>query len=385
MQITQFISNFPKNEKSIVYGKSMAASNLCLSLAHKGHCVQVFTPSEDRKDYIDNYKGVVVYRCGSVLGYRSERVSHGILYKPLNCDMDVVHTHSGISISLIAGFRCAMKKKIPLIITWHGDSIRGHGRYSGVVAGVSAYFYKKYLADKILSRADAIISPSEHYIDESRFLGEYRDKIVVIPNGINLEEFDIPYSKEECKYKLELDGKNVVLFVGSLYPLKGPHVLLKAIPKIVKRNNNTTFVFVGGGDIDEYKKLSEELGVEKYVRFTGYVGMNLKPLYFRAADVFCLPSVAHEIFGIVNLEAMVCGVPIVASKIGGVPDVVKDGENGLLVPPRNPEALADAIMYLLENEYVREKMGSNGQKKAKNYSWDGIAARVEMVYQRMIM
>ena len=111
MQIAQFISNFPKNEKSIMYGKSMAASNLCLSLAQRGHCVQVFTPSEDREDYIDNYKGVVVYRYGSVLGYRSERVSPGILYKPLNYDMDIVHIHSGISISLIAGFRCAMKKK----------------------------------------------------------------------------------------------------------------------------------------------------------------------------------------------------------------------------------------------------------------------------------
>jgi len=383
MQIAQFISNFPKNEKSIMYGKSMAASNLCLSLAQRGHCVQVFTPSEDRKDYTDNYKGVFVYRYGSVLEHRSERVSPGILYKPLNCVMDIVHIHSGISISLIAGFRCAREKKKPLVMTWHGDSIREYGRYSGVVAGVAAYFYKKYLADKILSHVDVIISPSEYYIDESRFLGKYRDKVVVIPNGINLEEFDIPYSKEECKRKVGLNGKNVVLFVGALYPLKGPHILLKAIPKITKEHKDTIFVFAGSGNVDEYIKLSEKLGVEKYVRFTGYIDEE-KPFYYKASDIFVLPSLT-ESFGIVNLEAMACSVPIVASNISGISDVVKNGENGLLVPVGNSDALADAIIYLIENEAVREKMGKNGKEKIEEYSWQKIAKETEKVYHRIII
>lgn len=382
MRIAHFISNALKNEKSAVYVKSMIAYNLCLNLVQRGHDVRIFTSSEDRKDYIDTYKGIVIHRYGSFLRYRSEHVSPGILYKPLNYDLDVVHVHSGISISLIAGFRYAMKKKRPLVITWHGDSIREYGRYSGVIPGVTAYFYKKYLADKLLFRADVIISPSEYYIEKSRFLGRYKDKIAVIPNGINLEEFDIPHSKEECKTKLGLSGKNMVLFVGGLYPLKGPHVLLKAIPKIVKEHKDTIFVFAGSGDINKYKKLSEEMGVQKYVRFTRYISEE-KTFYYRASDIFVLPSLT-ESFGIVNLEAMACGVPIVASNVGGVPDVVKNGENGLLVPPKDPEALAAALIYLLENGTVRKKMGKNARKKAEDYSWERIAEETEKVYKELI-
>ncbi|MBT9151423.1 MAG: D-inositol 3-phosphate glycosyltransferase [candidate division WS2 bacterium] len=110
----------------------------------------------------------------------------------------------------------------------------------------------------------------------------------------------------------------------------------------------------------------------------------MKPFYYNAADVFCLPSTSTESFGIVNLEAMTCGVPIVASKIGGVPDVVKDGENGLLVQPKDYEALADAIIYLLENEDERERMGKNGREKVESYSWERIAEETEKVYSSLM-
>jgi glycosyltransferase involved in cell wall biosynthesis len=91
-----------------------------------------------------------------------------------------------------------------------------------------------------------------------------------------------------------------------------------------------------------------------------------------------------ESFGIVNLEAMASGLPIVASRIGGVPDVVKDGENGLLVPPRDHEALAAAIIYLLENGDVRKKIGENARKKVENYSWEKVAEKYEEVYEQII-
>lgn len=113
----------------------------------------------------------------------------------------------------------------------------------------------------------------------------------------------------------------------------------------------------------------------------GFVEDGLKPLYYKAADVFILPSTMNtESFGIVNLEAMACGVPIVASNIGGIPDIVKDGENGLLVQPKNTEALANAIIYLLENEDMKKKLGLNGKMKVKNYSWEKIAEKTEAIY-----
>ena len=380
MKIAHFVSNFPKSEKSEVYGKSLAAYNICLSLARKRHDVYVFTISENKKDCVEDYKGIKVYRYGSLFGYHSERFSFKILYKPLDFDFDVVHIHSGISMTVVGGFRYVMKKRKPLVITWHGDSVREpkYCRYTGLIPNIAAYFYK-YLADKILSYADVIISVSKSFINESKFLHKYIDKIVFIPNGIDLEEFNIPYSKEECRDMLKLDReKNIILFVGSLHPLKGPHILLKAIPKIIKENRDTLFVFVGGGDIDRYKELSEELGIRKYVKFTGYVNEN-KPFYYKASDIFVLSSFL-ECLPLVILEAMACGVPVVASDIGGIPDIVENGKNGLLIPSGNSDALADAIIYLLENEDIIKKMGWNGREKAGEYSWSRIAEETEKVY-----
>ena len=135
---------------------------------------------------------------------------------------------------------------------------------------------------------------------------------------------------------------------------------------------------------NELISMTKELDLEKNVRFMGFIGdINTKVDYFNSADIFILPSLS-ECFPIVNLEAMACGIPIVASKIGGVPDAVKEGENGLLVPPLNKNALSDAIIYLLENEDIREKFGENGRENIKDYSWERIAERTEKVYENLI-
>lgn len=384
MKLAHFISNFPKRYQTESYGKSLAAYNLCLELAHKGHDVSVFTVSDDNRDHNETINGINVYRFRSFLSCRSERFSYNILYKSLKYDFDIVHLHSGISMATAAGYIYAIKKNKPLVITWHGDSVREHGRYSGLIPGMAAQFYKIFMANTLLSRSDVIISPSKTYINESRFLRDYKEKVLVIPNGINLNQFEICYSKEDCRHKLGLKSKYIILFVGTLYPLKGPQILLEAIPKIIKHINDITFLFVGGGDVDSYKNMSYQNGIDRYVKFTGYISEELKPLYYTSSDIFCLPSVgSHEIFGIVNLEAMACGIPIVASRIGGVPDLVKNGENGLLIQPQNSNELAEAITYLLMNETIRNKMGINAREKVGAYSWNKIAFATEKLYREL--
>lgn len=210
--------------------------------------------------------------------------------------------------------------------------------------------------------------------------------MIEIPNGINVEEFEVPYSKEDARRVLGLrpDSK-VVLYLSALYELKGPHILLKAIPKVVEHHRDAFFVFVGGGDVEKYRKMARDLGIEKYTRFTGYIEESAKLLYYKAADIFVLPSIEKfESFGLVNLEAMASGLPVVASKIGGVPDVIGD-DSGILVPPRNPNALAEAIIYLLDNESERKKMGENARLRARKYSWNEIARMYESVYEKLVM
>ena len=388
MKLSHFITRFPyKNkvadENYTARGAGAVVNGLSSVLAQKGHEISIFTASVNSKDKFEEYNGIKVYRYGTNFSIASGRFSFGLLKNPLKYSTDLVHVHITVPMGDIAGLRCAKKKNVPFVVTYHGDLQEDMG---GFIRKASVYFYNKYILNKVLSYADVIISPSEYYINESRFLGKYRDKIVVIPNGINVKDFDIGYSKEECRKKLSLPlNDEIILFLGKISLHKGPDVLIKAMPKIIKEVPDAKLVLVGSGGMrEELEMLSKKLSIEKNVKFAGFVGDTFeKALYYKAADVFVFPSFM-EIFGIVNLEAMCCGIPIVASKVGGIPEVVKDGENGLLVPPRDPEALADAIIYLLENEAVRDRMGKNGRERVKGYSWGRIAEETEKVYLDLI-
>ena len=387
MKIGYFTTEFPyKNpitgemiKDYIVGGVEIGTYNLIVQMAKRGHEVHIFTSSIDSKDFVETYNKIKIYRYGKAFTIGYAPMSFKLLYKPVKYEVDIVHARAGNPPAPIAGLIYAKKRRKPFIVSYHGD---GEWIYGGLIRRTSMYFYSKYLLDKILSYADVIISTSEYYIDKSRFLGKYRGKIVVIPNGVNINEFDIGYSKVGCREKLGLPiDDEMILFLGGLIPHKGPDVLLKAMPKILKDIPNVKLVFVGSGGMrEELERLCKRMDVEKYVKFTGFVGdVFKKALYYKAADVFVLPSLL-ESFGIVNLEAMACSVPIVASKVGGVPAVVKDGDIGLLVPPRDSKALADAVIHLLENEDIRERMGKNGRKKVEDYSWERIAEEAEKVY-----
>lgn len=391
MKIGYFVAKFPydhgdeKYSKRYVYsGLEGVAYNLAINMAHRGHEINVFSTSVDSKDCIEKYGNMTIYRYGTNCRLRYRNISFNMLFKPLKHDVDIAHVHTDESI--LAALFYMRRKKVPVVVTYHGDIIESYG---GFIRKMLAYFYNE-LVNKLLFNANIVISPSEYYIEESRFLREYKDKSIAIPNGIKIDEFDIPYSKEECRDKLGFPlNEKIILFVGVLHKGKGPDVLIKAMANIMKSIPDAKLLFVGRGgmkgELENLERLSERLGVENYVQFAGFVEGNLKPLYYKAADVFVLPSVMkHESFGIVNLEAMACGIPIVASRIGGVPDVVKDRENGLLVQPKDSNELADAIIHLLENEEEREKMGKNGRKKVEDYSWERIAEMTEKIYEEML-
>jgi len=381
--IGYFVTKFPYSRSFKEYpygGASLAAYHLAIEMARKGHKIYVFTTAKNSRDSIEKNENMTIYRYGTNFKVLTSNVSFKIFSNPLKHDVGISHTHFDIPPGPLAGLRYAKKKNVPLIITYHGDWVESYG---GPIRRMGVAFHNKFLVDKILFYADVIISPSEYYINRSRFLKKYRDKIVVIPNGINLEEFNKPYSKEECRKKLNLPiEKKILLFFGFLSPYKGPDILVKAMPRILKDMPDAELVFAGKGMMrNELKMLSKSLGVEDNIRFEGFVEDYLKPLYYKASDVFCLPSMmSTECYPLVILEAMAGEVPIVATNMGGIPDAVKDGENGLLVPPGDSEALADAIIYLLENENVRERMGKNGKKKVKYYTWKKIAEETEKIY-----
>ena len=389
MKINYFITHFPYKDhfddvehftRYKYGGAELAAYYLALKMANKNE-VNVFTTSVDPKDSFEEYEGVNVHRYGTKFRIAKGNISLGLFTKPLNHDADVIHAHFSTPPGEIAGARYAKKKKVPFVLTYHGDWQESFG---GFARRTALSFYNKHLLDKVLSCADVIISPSEYYINESRFLGKYRGKIVVIPNGINMADFDISYSKEECREKLALPiEKDIILFVGNLIQYKGPDVLVKAMQIVAKKVLDTELIFVGSGKMkDELEMLSKKVGVEKYVKFAGFVEESLKPLYYRAGDVFVLPSTLNtEVFPIVLLEASASGLPMVVSDLDTFKCIIEDGYNGLFTKRGDEKSLADAIIYLLENEDAREKMGKNARKKVEDYSWEKIAEETEKVYE----
>jgi glycosyltransferase involved in cell wall biosynthesis len=212
------------------------------------------------------------------------------------------------------------------------------------------------------------------------------DKITVVPNGANTSLFK-PLEQDKCRKDLGLDPETpYVCFVGNLAPWQGVEYLVKAAPSILSRYPDCYFLIVGDGVMkNELLNLSRDLGIEDRFIFTSVVPYDRVPVYINASDVCAAPFILarNAKIGLSPLklyEYMACGKPVVASNISGVADTLEASKGGIPVPPENPEALAEAILKLLENQELRVDMGSKGLSYVtENYSWYSVAKRVERV------
>jgi len=203
----------------------------------------------------------------------------------------------------------------------------------------------------------------------------------IIPNGVDLDHFSPNVSPidEFC------DGKVNILFVGRLEKRKGVSYLLKAYKRVKQEVSNSRLIIVGPGTRlrGKYERQVKRSGLKDVV-FVGYVSYDELPRYYETADIFCAPAIGWESFGIILLEAMAMGKPIVASNIDGYASLVTHGVEGLLVPPKDEEMLAQALITLMANESLRQEMGARGRVKAADYSWEHITRRVLNYYVRVL-
>lgn len=236
-------------------------------------------------------------------------------------------------------------------------------------------------ADKVIANSKAIstLICGHHNISE--------DNITIIPHGIDLSQMHtVIENSSSCSLSETLP--NNVLFVGRLEKRKGIDTLIEAIPAIVDRVPNVRFTIVGGdtnlsplgGSYKKYllKKLNNKY--HQYVDFKGFVpDVNLHE-YYRKCDVFVAPSL-YESFGLIYLEAMAWGKPVIGCHVGGVPEVIADGETGIIIPPEDAKALAEAVSFLLTDVQRREEMGGKSIKWVKNrYTKEIMAERSLGVY-----
>ena len=203
----------------------------------------------------------------------------------------------------------------------------------------------------------------------------------IIPNGIDLELFS-PDVSPISEFR---DGKLNILFVGRLEKQKGVSYLIKAYRRVKQEVPNSRLIIVGPGTRLRGKYEQEVLrGGLKDVIFVGGKPQSELPQYYKTADVFCAPATGLESFGIVLLEAMAVGKPIVATNIDGYNSMLTHGAEGLLVPPKNEEMLAQALVSLLTNESLRQEMAARARLKAKEYGWEHIAQKILDYYTRIL-
>ena len=239
-----------------------------------------------------------------------------------------------------------------------------------------SYWFGRRFAGDLASRLHgriAVSGAARHFISRY-FPGEYR----IIPNGVDLDRFADAEPYEQLR-----DGTLNILFVGRFEERKGLIHLLKAYHRLRKRHVDARLLIVGTGPkLREYRRYVGLRGIRD-VEFLGRVSDDEKARYFASADIFCAPATGQESFGIVLLEAMAAGVPIVASDIHGYKQVVQRGVQGLLVEPRNARALAAALYTLATDADLRHRMGDAGRARAPEYSWDRVTERVIEFYREV--
>jgi D-inositol-3-phosphate glycosyltransferase len=236
-------------------------------------------------------------------------------------------------------------------------------------------------------------------LDKSQMVDLYgasSRKIVTIPLGVDPGMFrPIPRVEARQAVGLDLPGMcQLVLFVGRLDPLKGLDTLLRAVCKLTDLEPELVkglCMAVIGGDADEngtaldnelecLDKLKDEVGLRDLVIFLGSRAQDTLPYYYSAAEVCVVPSL-YESFGLVALEAMACGTPVIASRVGGLQHTVEDGVTGFLVPAGDPDALAEKLRRVLVDSELRERLGANARQKARAYTWQVVADRILKVYE----
>lgn len=335
-----------------------------------GHQVKVIAPSSSD---VEELAREDIYKVGSVVRIPSNgsvarltlslRLSGHIKRILREEDFDVIHLHEPLLPAL------------PITVLRHSQALN-IGTFHAYAGSNICYFYGKPVLRRFFNKLDGriAVSGSAQRFVSRYFPGDY----TVIPNGIDLDRFGATV-KPLPQFD---DGKLNILFVGRLEKRKGFAYLLRAFPTVKRAVPQARLIIVGAYSEKikrRYASIVEQRGLRD-VCFVGYAAPEELGRYYKSCHVFCAPSIGGESFGIVLLEAMAASRPIVASDIEGYSLLVDHGQQGILVPPKDPEALAMALIRLLGDTATREEMGQKGFLRAQDYSWEKIAHRVLAYY-----
>jgi len=290
-------------------------------------------------------------------------------------EFDIIHTTEDFQPCSWQASSYAKEHKIPLFITrwlYWKPNIRFATLFQ---------LYDRYLSTIVRNRAFAIIAPSSSIKEYLLSYGVKEDKIHMIPSGVDIEAFS-PNPSSMLRERLGLGDEKIILAIARLHPLKGLHHLIQAYKPAAKNFPGTRLVILGKGPQEkELRDMAKKLNLEKNVFFlTEHVPHEKISQLYNSADIFAFPSIV-EPFGMVNLEAMACGIPTVASNTGGMRDMVLHGKTGLLFTPCDIKGIEDALVTMLSDEVKTKEMGIESRKRAQKYDWRKIARKILERYE----
>lgn len=352
-------------------GVTSHISHLALEFQRTGHEVHVIAPSSSGTPT----DGVPFHRLGTPVSLPANGSVARIGLRPrLNREVretfaslafDIIHLHEPMIPPL----------SLAVLQASHTTNV---GTFHTFRRSTLAYFSAKPFLQYFFRKLHGRIAVSECARDfvAEHFPGQYR----IIPNGIDFEQFNRPAPPiAELR-----DGRLNVLFLGRLEKRKGLSDLLRAWGTVREAVPEARLIVVGAGrGLKHYQKFMGGRDSADIV-FTGFVSNEDRIRYYQSADLFCAPSTGQESFGIVLLEAMAAGRAIVATDIPGYREIISDGNQALLVPPKNAERLAEALVRALRDPDLRARLGDHGQRTARDYTWRRVAAQVLDYYTETI-
>lgn len=350
MRVLQVNKSYPP----VVGGIETNVETLSCGMAERGVEVSVLVCNNRMQGEIIEEKNLRIIKVFSPGKMFSMPIGPSTVYWMSQLPADIMHIHMPYPMAVVSAL--LTKPKCRFVMTWHSDIVRQKTLLKA---------FRPFLV-RFMEKVDRIIATSPRMLEASPFLQHYRNKVEVIHLGIDRRRFEAsPRVLEKAQQFRKKYGTPMVLFVGRLVGYKGLEYLIEAVHRV-----NAKLVIVGEGMMfGRLTRMAIQNGNSEKVFFTGHVSNEDLAAYYHACDVFVLPSVSNnETLGIVQLEAMTCGKPVVSTNLPtGVPYANIHGETGLVVAPRDPDALANAINQLLADEALRRQFGEAGIKRVAEH------------------
>ncbi|MHC3129993.1 MAG: glycosyltransferase family 4 protein [Candidatus Bathyarchaeota archaeon] len=386
MKVCKLSWEFPPR---VVGGIARHCEGLAKALVQQNHEVHLFTLDFPGSPNYEEMDGVKVYRASTELGHPNfltwVLLFNHFLAKRMadvsqSVDFDVIHVHDWLAAFSGISFKHYLKK--PMVLTVHSTEVgRAQGLHSPDSFSINGIeWWATYEADRVIVCSQSM---------KNEICGHFNlpcDKVDVIPNAIDQTKYQTSVDRGSVRQRYGVGyGEKLILCVGRLVPQKGIEYFIRAIPSIAKRYPEAKFIIVGEGwSRDILEAEAQSSGHAKKIRFTGFASDQEVIDLMTSADVLVVPSV-YEPFGIVALEGMATGVPVVASKVGGLSEVIEHDRTGLFVYPRSPESIAWGIDQVLSDPDHAKWLTENAKEKLhKAYSWEAVAMKTVEVYRKVV-